>query len=128
MLTLGALAELESAFGAADMLALAERFQSGRLSATDATKIIGAGLRAAGHALTDDDVGRMRTPDGAAGYVSIVARLLAATFGGPARSRHRRASAIDARSLDMRSTPRARSRSSRTRHCTARDIPFPGPR
>ena len=84
VLTLGALAELESAFGATDMLALAERFQSGRLSATDATKIIGAGLRAAGHAHTDDAVGRLRTPDGAAGYVAIVAKLLAATFGGPA--------------------------------------------
>ena len=74
VLTLGALAELESAFGATDMLALAERFQSGRLSANDATKIIGAGLRAAGHALSDDDVSRLRTPDGAAGYVGIVAK------------------------------------------------------
>ena len=84
VLTLGALAELESAFGATDMLALAERFQSGRLSATDAIRIIGAGLRAAGHALSDDDVSRLRTPDGAAGYVGIVAKLLAASFGGPA--------------------------------------------
>ena len=44
-LTLGALAELESAFGDADMLALAQRFESGRLSASDAIRIIGAGLR-----------------------------------------------------------------------------------
>lgn len=57
-LTLGALAELESAFGNADMLALAERFQAGRLSARDAQLIIGA-----------------------AGFVDIVARLLTATFG-----------------------------------------------
>jgi len=31
VLTLGALAELESAFGAADLVALAERFGTGRL-------------------------------------------------------------------------------------------------
>ena len=82
-LTLGALAELESAFGDDDMLALADRFSKGRISARDATRVIGAGLRAAGRAVSDDDVGRMRAPNGAAGYVDIVARLLAATFGGP---------------------------------------------
>lgn len=83
-LTLGALAELESAFGDTDMLALAERFQSGRLSARDVTRILGAGLRGAGHDITDDTVATMRTPNGAAGFVGIVAQLLAATFGGPA--------------------------------------------
>lgn len=83
-LTLGALAELKSAFGDADMLALAERFQSGRLSARDVTRILGAGLRGAGHNLADDVVAKMRTPNGAAGFVGIVAELLAATFGGPA--------------------------------------------
>ena len=46
-LTLGALAELESAFGDEDMIALAERFGRGRLSARDAARIIGAGLRGA---------------------------------------------------------------------------------
>ena len=35
VLTLGALAELESAFGANDLVALAERFGTGRLSARD---------------------------------------------------------------------------------------------
>jgi hypothetical protein len=82
VLTLGALAELEHAFGDSDMLALAERFQSGRLSASDAVRIIGAGLRGAGHDLADDAVARMRAPGGAAGFVDIVARLLNATFGG----------------------------------------------
>src|SRR6476660_5230816 len=43
-LTLGALAELEHAFGDTDMLALAERFQAGRLSAREAVRIIAAGL------------------------------------------------------------------------------------
>jgi hypothetical protein len=80
-LTLGALAELEHAFGSEDMLALAERFQSGRLSARDAQRIIAAGLRGAGHDIADDAVSRMQADGGAAGYVDIVARLLSATFG-----------------------------------------------
>jgi hypothetical protein len=81
-LTLGALAELEHAFGHEDMLALAERFQSGRLSARDAQRIIGAGLRGAGHDIPDAAVARMQAEGGAAGFVDIVARLLGATFGG----------------------------------------------
>ena len=80
-LTLGALAELESTFGNDDMLAVAERFSRGRLSARDAVRIIGAGLRGAGHQVTDDVVARMRAEGGAAGFVDIVSRLLAATFG-----------------------------------------------
>lgn len=83
-LTLSALAELEHAFNNDDMLALAERFQNGRLSARDAQRIIGAGLRGAGHDILDEAVGRMQTEGGAAGFVDIVARLLSATFAGPA--------------------------------------------
>src|SRR5581483_922992 len=87
VLTLGALAELEHAFGDTDMLALAERFQSGRLSARDAVLIIGAGLRGGGHDIADEAVARMRADGGVAGFVDIVARLLSATFGSsdPAR-------------------------------------------
>lgn len=80
-LTLGALAELESTFGDEDMLAVAERFGRGRLSARDAVRIIGAGLRGAGNQVTDDAVARMHADNGAAGFVDIVARLLSATFG-----------------------------------------------
>jgi hypothetical protein len=80
-LTLGALAELEATFGDEDMLALAERFGRGRLGARDAVRIIGAGLRGAGHQFTDDAVARMRAEGGAAGFVDIVWRLLTATFG-----------------------------------------------
>ncbi|MBX9592490.1 MAG: gene transfer agent family protein [Hyphomonadaceae bacterium] len=83
-LTLSALAELEGAFNNDDMLALAGRFQNGRLSARDAQRIIGAGLRGAGHDIADDAVGRMQAEGGAAGFVDIVARLLSATFAGPA--------------------------------------------
>lgn len=81
-LTLGALAELESAFGDEDMLALATRFEKGRISARDAQRVIAAGLRGAGHDVGDADVARMRSDAGAAGFIDIVARLLTATFGG----------------------------------------------
>ncbi len=83
-LTLGALAELEAAFGAEDMLALAERFETGRLSARDAIRIIATGLRGGGHDLDNEAVARMKTTNGAAGFVDIVSRLLNATFGAGA--------------------------------------------
>ena len=84
VLTLGALAELEAAFGAADLVALAERFGSGRLSASDIVRIIGAGLRGAGEAVSDSDVAAMRADGGAAAFVRIAAELIAATFEGEA--------------------------------------------
>jgi hypothetical protein len=83
-LTLGALAELEQVFGNDDMLALAERFENGRIRAGDALRVIASGLRGAGYDLSDGEVAAMRCEGGAAGYVDIVARLLAATFGGEA--------------------------------------------
>ncbi len=82
VLTLGALAELESAYGAEDLTALTERFARGRLSARDLTRVIGAGLRGAGHAVEDDQVAGMTAPGGAAGFAAIAADLLVATFGG----------------------------------------------
>jgi len=81
-LTLGALAELEAVLDAGDLVALATRFENGRLTARDAAKIIGAGLRGAGNDVADEAVARMRADGGAAGFVKIVAELLAATFGG----------------------------------------------
>lgn len=82
VLTLGALAELEAAFGAGDLSALAERFGAGRMSAIDLTRIIGAGLRGAGESVTDEEVARMSAPGGAADYVRIAVDLIEATFGG----------------------------------------------
>lgn len=80
-LTLGALAELETALGAGDLMELAKRFEAGRLSSADAIRVIGAGLRGAGNDIDDAAVAGMRAEGGAAGYVAIVAELLAATFG-----------------------------------------------
>ena len=85
VLTLGALAELEQAFGGEDMLALASRFETGRVAANDAVKIIGTGLSGAGHQHSDEDVARMTAEGGAAGFIAIVADLLSATFGGGER-------------------------------------------
>jgi hypothetical protein len=81
VLTLGALAELESAFGAEDLVALTERFGSGRLKARDLTRIIACGLRGAGEAVSDEDVAQMTVEGGAQGFASIAADLITATFG-----------------------------------------------
>src|SRR4029077_6465511 len=81
VLTLGALAQLEGAFGAADLAPPAGRLGAGRLKAIDLARIIGAGLRGAGEAISDDDVARLSVDGGAPGYVRIAAALLAATFG-----------------------------------------------
>ncbi len=83
-LTLGALAELEDAFGEDDMLAVAERFEAGRIAASDTIKMIGAGLRGAGYDIDNEAVAAMRVDGGVAGFVDIVARLLAATFASAA--------------------------------------------
>jgi hypothetical protein len=80
VLTLGALAELEHAYGGEDVLSLAQRFEQGRIKATDAIRVIGAGLRGAGHNVSDDEVARFTVPDGAAGFMRIVVNLLKATF------------------------------------------------
>lgn len=81
-LTLGALAELEHAYGGEDLLAIAQRFEAGRITATDAIRVIAAGLRGAGHAMSDAEVAALTVEGGAAGYVAIMVRLLRATFGG----------------------------------------------
>jgi len=81
VLTLGALAELEDAFGAEDLVALTERFASGRLKARDLTRIIAAGLRGAGESVSDENVAAMAVDGGAQGYVRIAAELIAVTFG-----------------------------------------------
>ena len=80
-LTLGALAELEAGFGADDLVALAARFETGRLSARDLIRIIGCGLRGAGEALSDAEVAALRIDGGAAGFARLAADLIRATFG-----------------------------------------------
>ena len=83
-LTLGALAELEDAFACGDLTALSERFGTGRLSAKDAVKVLGAGLRGGGNEVADDEVAQMPADGGAAGFGAAVVALLTATFGAAA--------------------------------------------
>jgi hypothetical protein len=87
-LTLGALAELEAACGAADLGAVAERFGTGRLSSADLLAVLGAGLRGGGTPMSPDEVAALPLTDGLEPVVRAVADLLVATFGAaPANPR-----------------------------------------
>ena len=66
-LTLGALAELETAFGAESLTDLAARFAGGRLKSADLTRILACGLRGGGNRLSDADVAEMAVEGGVAG-------------------------------------------------------------
>lgn len=81
-LTLGSLAELESAFGVDDLGALAARFARGRLASHDLVRLFGAGLRGAGHAISDDELRGWPVAEGLADMARAVADLLDVTFGG----------------------------------------------
>ncbi|KQQ37834.1 gene transfer agent family protein [Rhizobium sp. Leaf306] len=80
-LTLGALAELETAFAASDLTELAGRFSSGRMKAADMIRIIGAGLRGGGNLITDDEAAAMSVDGGILSCARIVGELLSAAFG-----------------------------------------------
>jgi len=81
-LTLGALAELETALESPDLVALAERFERGALTACEAIAIIGAGLRGAGNDISDADVARMTPDGGIAALIKTAAALLTKAFAG----------------------------------------------
>jgi len=81
-LTLGALAELETAFAADDLAGLAARFSAGRLKAADMIRIIGAGLRGGGNVFSDEEVAAVSVEGGLGGYAALVRDLLTATFSG----------------------------------------------
>jgi hypothetical protein len=81
-LTLGALAELEHAFGAEDLMALAERFGTGRLASRDLVALLAVALRGGGHAITDAEVAALPLAEGIAPVAQAIADLLVASFGG----------------------------------------------
>jgi hypothetical protein len=83
-LTLGALAELEHAFSVDSLPALGERFASGRLSARDVARILGAGLRGAGATIDDREVAELGFDGGLNGAIRAAIALLDATFADPA--------------------------------------------
>lgn len=80
-LTLGALAELETAFAADSLADLASRFSHGRLGSRDLIRILAAGLRGGGNCCTDEDVADMCVDGGLGTCVEIVRSLLLVTFG-----------------------------------------------
>lgn len=81
-LTLGSLAELETAFAADNLLDLAARFSEGRLKAADMIRILGAGLRGGGNLISDEDVADMSVDGGLSAMASLTGALLSATFAG----------------------------------------------
>jgi Phage tail tube protein, GTA-gp10 len=81
-LTLGALADLEAAYGGEDILALADRFSSGQLSSADALNLLRAGLKGGGHDSTVADLETLNFEGGMAGLIRTLADLLRVTFGG----------------------------------------------
>jgi hypothetical protein len=81
-LTLGALAELEDAFGVQDLVALTERFGTGRLSSRDLLTLLAVALRGGGHGLSDADVANLPLHDGIEPVAAALADLLLMTFGG----------------------------------------------
>ncbi|MBW3098665.1 gene transfer agent family protein [Pseudohoeflea coraliihabitans] len=79
-LTLGALAELESASDGTGLAGLARRLSETRFSAEDLIRIFGAGLRGGGNVITDAEVSELRIEGGVPEMARIAARLLIATF------------------------------------------------
>lgn len=80
-LTLGALAEIEAQLGGVDILSLAQRFEGGRIAASEAICILGAGLRGGGNQITDQQLAQMQIEGGVPGYLRLVIELLHAAFG-----------------------------------------------
>lgn len=79
-LTLGALAELETAFGVEDLAGLAAYFSHGKLKAGDLVKVIGAGLRGGGNLFPDEEVAGMNIEGGIAASARIASELLESAF------------------------------------------------
>lgn len=80
-LTLGALAELEAGLGAGSLVALADRFEGGAVSARDVLAVLGAGARAGGWGGSDADLAMAEIGGGPLEGARIAAQLLARAFG-----------------------------------------------
>lgn len=80
-LTLGALAELEHAFGVEDLGALGRRLSQGRLAARDLGRILAVAIRGGGTPLADADVAALPLDGGLAPVMEALAQLFEATFG-----------------------------------------------
>lgn len=82
-LTLGALAELESALEEPSLVALVERFEQSRFSASDVAALVAAGLRGGGTDMTVQQVLAAEIDGGPMAAARAAAELLARAFVVP---------------------------------------------
>lgn len=82
-LTLGALAELETALESESLLDLVERFESGRFSSNDLLHLLTAGLKGGGWEGVLPDLLSAEIEGGPLGAARMAARLLAVSFSVP---------------------------------------------
>ena len=82
-LTLGALAELETALEAGSLIDLVERFEAGRFSSRDVLALIVAGLRGGGWQGTAVDLRSVDIGGGPVAAARVAAELLARAFALP---------------------------------------------
>ena len=81
VLTLGAMAELESALGE-DILVLANRFSEGRVTSADILHILAAGLRGAGDPMSMQDLKNLKFEGGITEGVALASDLLSEALIG----------------------------------------------
>lgn len=82
-LTLGALAELETALAEDSLIALVERFEGGRFSSRDVLALLVAGLRGGGWEGTAADLRTVEIGGGPVEAARVAAELLARAFALP---------------------------------------------
>lgn len=79
-LTLGALAALEARLESRSLMDLAQRFESGEVSASDLTALLTAGLMGGGHDVTESDLAQADIEGGAVGALHAGMALLSRAF------------------------------------------------
>ncbi|MEM0923462.1 MAG: gene transfer agent family protein [Pseudomonadota bacterium] len=79
-LTLGALAELEARLETESLVALAEKFEQGRVSSAELIALLSAGLKGAGSQVAEADVASGQIEGGAVGAMRAGLALIAAAF------------------------------------------------
>lgn len=82
-LTLGALASLEAELKTESLVALVERFESGRFSASDVLALLQAGLRGGGVPNVGDTLASAEIEGGPVIAARTAAELLARAFAAP---------------------------------------------
>ena len=79
--TLQSLAEMEAAFGVADLVALGNRLSSGQLAAGDVIRILGPAMRGGGTQKSDVEIAALMPASHLQDIVAAISALLTATFG-----------------------------------------------